>query len=452
MTLATAQLTLPRKLGYSVGNFGLNIYWQSLTYFLLFFYTDILGLSGATAGAIYMTASIFDAVIDPIAGALMDRTRTRWGRYRPWIAVGAAPLALSFTLLYLAPDLEGRVLVVAVTASHLLFRVCYTTVAVPFSSLTARLSRDQAVRTQLTALNVLFASAAGPVVALCTQPLVAMAGGASNNGFFWAAVLGGIVATATFILVAAVTREPDDDAAELQRDHPPKSFASFASISGNRAFMLLIGGLLFATLNTTVISKSLIYYFKYVVGNEEESRAALTFATTAAFVLVPAWAWVARRLGKRWLWISATLVGLSGVAFMALAQPTASIPTTATFAVMQTGTVGIAVAYWAMLPDTVEYGEWANGIRHESFLFGVFMFVQKIGLGLAAGLFGSLLSVVGYDPYSASGGGLGTALPVMIAFLCGISLVGSGLCAFSSPLRQGIHEQITAELAQRKLV
>lgn len=450
MTPTATPLTLPRKLGYSIGNFGLNIYWQSITYFLLFFYTDIVGLSAATAGAIYMAASIFDAVIDPIAGALMDRTRTRWGRYRPWIAVGAAPLALSFMLLYLSPDLEGKVLVVAVTASHLLFRVCYTTVAVPFSSLTARLSHDQAVRTQLTALNVLFASAAGPVVALCTQPLVAMAGGASNNGFFWTAVLGGIVATATFILVAAVTREPDDEAADLQRDHLPKSFASFVSIARNRAFMLLIGGLLFATLNTTVISKSMIYYFKYVVGNEAESRAALTFATSAAFILVPAWAWAARRLGKRLLWICATLASLSGVAFMALAQPTASISATAAFAVMQTGTVGIAVAYWSMLPDTVEYGEWTTGIRHESFLFGVFMFVQKIGLGLAAGLFGFLLSMVGYDPQSASGGGLGTALPAMIALLCGVSLAGSGLCAFLSPLRQGAHERITAELAERK--
>lgn len=135
---------------------------------------------------------------------------------------------------------------------------------------------------------------------------------------------------------------------------------------------------------------------------------------------------------------------------MALAQPTASISATAAFAVMQTGTVGIAVAYWSMLPDTVEYGEWTTGIRHESFLFGVFMFVQKIGLGLAAGLFGFLLSMVGYDPQSASGGGLGTALPTMIALLCGVSLAGSGLCAFLSPLRQGAHERITAELAERK--
>ncbi|MBB4612855.1 MFS transporter [Novosphingobium taihuense] len=452
MSHSTGRMSLPRKLGYAVGNFGLNIYWQSLTYFLLYFYTDVVGLSGATAGAIYMVASMFDAAIDPVAGVLMDRTRTRWGRYRPWIAIGAVPLALSFMLLYLSPSLEGSLLVVAVTASHLLFRICYTTVAVPFNSLTARITQDQAERTQLTALNVLFASAAGSVVALLTQPLVQLAGGAQNNGFFWAATLGGVVATAIFAFVAMVTREP----AEQEESEGSLSLtvgvdrAALGTVFKNRAFLLLVSGLLFATFNTTVLSKSMIYYFKYVVGDESASRGALTFATTAAFVLVPIWATLGRFFGKRAVWLLAVAVGLVGAAFLGLVQPVASLTTTAAFAIMQTGTVGIAVAYWALLPDTVEYGEWAGGVRLESFLFGLFMFVQKMGLGAAAGLFGFCLSQLGYDPGSPNGGGLGPALPSMIAILCGLSLASSGTCAFFSPLRKGVHEDIVAEVRRRR--
>lgn len=449
MSQPSGRMSLPRKLGYAVGNFGLNIYWQSLTYFLLYFYTDVIGLSGATAGAIYMIASMFDAAIDPIAGILMDRTNTRWGRYRPWIAIGAVPLALSFMLLYLSPSLEGTLLVVAVTASHLFFRVCYTTVAVPFNSLTARITQDQAERTQLTALNVLFASAAGSVVALLTQPLVQMAGGAQNNGFFWAATLGGIIATVIFVFVAMVTREPvgedgNDGSSALAAG---VDRAALGTVTKNRAFLLLVAGLLFATFNTTVLSKSLIYYFKYVVGDEGASRGALTFATTAAFVLVPLWAMAGRWWGKRMVWLLAVSTGIAGAVFLGLVQPVGALSATAGFAVMQTGTVGIAVAYWALLPDTVEYGEWRSGVRLESFLFGLFMFVQKMGLGAAAGLFGYILTLLGYDPHAANGGGLGQALPIVIAVLCGASLTGSGVCAYFSPLRKGVHERIVEDLA-----
>lgn len=444
--------TLPfsRKLGYTVGNFGLNIYWQSISYYLLFFYTDVVGLSGAVAGSIYMAASIFDGLIDPVAGALMDRTRTRWGRYRPWIVVGAVPLALSFMLIYYSPNLEGTLLVLAVIGGHLLFRVCYTCVAVPYSSLTARISSDQGERTQITAMSVLFASAAGAAVAFCTQPLVAMAGGAQSNGFFWAATFAGTIATVIFFVVVLVTKEPQDALDTGESEHAKVDLAAIKTVMKNKAFLFLAAGLLFSTLNTTIVSKSLLYYFKYVVGDKSSSRLALTFATTAAFVLIPIWAYVAKRTAKRTLWLTAITLGIVGVTFLGITRPTDPITATAAFVILQTAIVGIAVAYWAMLPDTVEYGEWASGVRLKSFLFGLFMFFQKLGLGLAAGLFGYSLSLVGYDPQAPNGGGLATALPYMIVLLCGVSLIGSGIAVFFSPLRKGVHEKITQELEQRR--
>ncbi|AXB80135.1 hypothetical protein TQ38_026390 (plasmid) [Novosphingobium sp. P6W] len=186
----------------AVGDFGLNIYWRSISYFLLFFYTDVVGLSVASASVIYMIASIVDGCIDPIIGMVIDRTRTRWGRYRPWIAMGSVPLALSFCLLYWVPSAGGTALVVLVTGAHILFRACYTSVAVPVASLTARVTTDSRERTTLTGYRLLCGTTAGLVVAFCTQPVSAWLGRTQGEGFFWVAALSGILATAVFMLVA----------------------------------------------------------------------------------------------------------------------------------------------------------------------------------------------------------------------------------------------------------
>lgn len=197
-----APLPRARMLIVAVGDFGLNIYWRSISYFLLFFYTDVVGLSVASASVIYMIASIVDGCIDPIIGMVIDRTRTRWGRYRPWIAMGSVPLALSFCLLYWVPSAGGTALVVLVTGAHILFRACYTSVAVPVASLTARVTTDSRERTTLTGYRLLCGTTAGLVVAFCTQPVSAWLGRTQGEGFFWVAALSGILATAVFMLVA----------------------------------------------------------------------------------------------------------------------------------------------------------------------------------------------------------------------------------------------------------
>src|SRR5215813_7466191 len=125
------QLSVPRKAGFTLGDYACNLYWQSVSLFLMFYYTDVVGLSGATAGLIYMVASIFDGVIDPVMGAIADRTRTRFGRFRPYILAGGLPLALSFAFMFWKPALDGAGLLAVVLASHLLFRVCYTALSVP---------------------------------------------------------------------------------------------------------------------------------------------------------------------------------------------------------------------------------------------------------------------------------------------------------------------------------
>jgi len=155
---AVPRLRFGHILTFAAGDFGFNLYWQSLSLYLLFFYTDSVGLTAAAAGLIYMVASIWDGLVDPVVGVLAGRTRSRWGRYRPYLLFGAPPLALAFTLLYFRPPLAGTMLVAAMLGAHLLFRSLYAVVNVPYAALTARITQRADERATISGLRMLFST------------------------------------------------------------------------------------------------------------------------------------------------------------------------------------------------------------------------------------------------------------------------------------------------------
>lgn len=445
---AIPALTGWRKVALASGDLGMNLYWQSITYFLLFFYTDILGISAGWAGLIYMAASIFDGIIDPVVGHVIDNNNTRWGRYRPWIAIGAVPLALSFMLIYWSPSFSGTMLIVFVTAAHLLFRVCYTIVAVPIASLTASVLRDSRERSSLTGMRIMFALAGAVLVASASRPLGGLLSEDEAMGFFWVAGVSGCIATIIYFIVVLSVREPPASSeAGTHAKMPLKN--RFVAVRRNRAFVILAAALLGATLAITAVSKSVIYYFKYVVLDEAMSSTALGIITVSSFLSVPVWTMVGRRYGKRQLWLIGASIAVVTLMAMGLLQPRNPALVIALYVFLQISIAAISVAYWAMLPDTVEYGEWETGIRLESFLVGLFMFTQKLGLGLAAGLFGLALDLIGLshsEPVSAS---FSAALPLVVVAFAMTGFLASGLLIYFSPLKNGVHERITAELMKR---
>src|SRR5882757_4628115 len=140
---------LGRKIALGAGDFGFNLYWQTASLYLLFFYTDVLGLPAATAGTIYMAALIVDALLDPLMGLLADRTRTRFGRYRPYLLFGGIPLGLLFAAMFMGPAGGDTASVIFAAATHIAFRTFYAVISIPYSSLFARVTRDAQVRTNL---------------------------------------------------------------------------------------------------------------------------------------------------------------------------------------------------------------------------------------------------------------------------------------------------------------
>lgn len=441
------RLSVARKVGFTIGDYGFNLYWQSVSLFLMFYYTDAIGLSATTAGLIYMAASIFDGCIDPVMGAFADRTRTRWGRYRPYILWGTIPLALSFAALYYKPGLDAFGITAVVCATHLLFRVCYTIGSIPYISLTARVTSSSSERSTIAGFRMTFANLAGMTVAYSTQPLVQYFGaGDQARGFFYVACVLAIVASCTFPIVYFSTREPPPT-----HDEPiPRLRDYWVTLRHNRAFWIVVIGVLGGSVATTTLSKTVIYYFKYFLDNEESARYALTAKTGLAILIVASWVYVTRFIGKRHAWFVTTAWGCIGLAWFYLADVSTVLAATMFFVLMHVCSVGIHLTYWSMLPDSVEYGEWRTGVRAESLVFGFAIFCQKTALGLAAGLLGVALDFVGFVPNVAQTPQTlhGMKMIIILLPLAGMAIAATAMYFY--PLRPGVHEKIVTELAARR--
>ena len=443
-------LSLGRKLGFAVGDYACNLYWQSVSLFLLFYYTDAVGLSAATAGLIYMIASIWDGMIDPVMGALADRTRSRWGRYRPYLLLGALPLALSFGLLYWKPGLTGVQLAAWMLGGHMLFRTCYTALSIPYTSLSARITSSSTERSTIAGFRMMFATLAGITVAVTTQPMVAaLGGGDSARGFFLAAGVLALIATAIFPFVFLATREPGDRA----RTEPAPQLADYwGAIRHNRAFWAVMAGIIAAIVCSTVLGKSVLYYFKYYLHDEAASRMALSLSAVSGLIIIPVWMFVTRLIGKRLTWFVATAWGLAGLGFFAVTSVSSPALMTGFLVYMMVCSLGLALTFWSMLPDTVEYGEWRSGRRVESFVFGLGQFFLKVALGLGAGVFGWAMSLIGYVPnIEQTPTTLRSMKTIMVVFpMMGLLLAAIAMLFY--PLKCGVHENIVAQLAERKRV
>ena len=392
---ATVHKALPfrRRFGYGVGDLAFNLYFTTASLFLLLYYTDVVGLSPATGGWIFAAALAWDAVLDPVMGYIASRTRTRWGRYRPYLLFAAVPLAASWALIFLPTGFTGTALTIWALAAHMLFRTVYTIVSMPYLSLSAVMTRDSTERGILASFRMIAATGAGLVISFFTLDLVkALGGGDDMRGFLMVAVLFGILATLILWFTFANTREevsaPDErlpDAADMIR-----------MLRANSAFWLVAGMMLMAAMASTFFSKAIPYFFKYGVLREDLIGTALATLTGCAMLSIPVWTQVMKRTSKRVVAMSGpALACLVYVAFWLVPMERADllIPV---LAISGFATGAGYLTFWAMIPDTVEFGEWRTGIRAEGMIFGFVSFIQKAALGLGVGLLGEVLGTIGY--------------------------------------------------------
>ena len=388
----TSALSRRRLILFAFGDFAFNLFWQSIMLFLLFYYTDALGLPIGVAATTYLVASVWDGIANFIAGILVDRKHDRF-RYGPLLAAGAVPLGLTFILTYMPPLASGAGAIASVFVAHLLFRTAYAGVNVPYLAMTARVSADPGDRAFVAGMRMLFGTAAAVTVALTTVPVGRwLTGSSAAQAYFGAAILFAIVGAAILVLVGATYRE----AAVPHRPQPSDVRAMVLSLARNRSFVTLNAAMMAMIVAITVLSKSVLYYFKYLLNDPDAGQLALASMGLVSGIAIPLWMLLGRAVGLRALWLIAAGLGMAGLVIFSAVQLDGARTMQFFLVGMQVMIVGLNFVFWAMLPNTIEYGERATGLHVEGAVFGMAALLQRIAIGIATAILGWSFESGGY--------------------------------------------------------
>lgn len=449
---ARTRLSWPARFGFLVGDFGYNIVWQGTGLFLMYVYTDVFGISPTVAGIIYMVALVWDAVFDPIVGVIADRTRTRWGKYRPWIFIGALPMGLSYALAFWNPGLTGVALIAWVALTHCFLRTAFALSNIPFCSLQARLSGDSKERTTLAGMRMIGAGIGGLSVALLTPAIVHRLSADEGQGYFLAAIGGGVITLLTLLYVVFVMREPEDEAAAKPEPLFGDIGAFFSQLVRNIPLAQIFVVLIIFSLALTMFSKNLLYYFKYVLQAPPGAEAlALIMTPIALILLVPVWVTLANLTSKRTAWMVASTFAAAGYASLYFTPVRDVTISYVLIGLVSVGVSGFGVLVWSMLPDTVEWGEAKLGVRHEAKVFGFSAFAQKAALGINALIVGIMLDAVGYVPnQEQTPETLNGILSIMTLVPLG-GVIVTVLVLWKYPIDAKRHAELQAELQARRV-
>ena len=444
------RLTLKTRIGYGIGDIAICLYWSGVGLYLLYFYTDVVGISGSLAGLIYFIGMAWDAATDPFMGYVAERTRTKWGVYRPYLLFGNIPLALSFVLLFWVPPLEGSSLFFFLLFANLLHRTCFTLVSVPFSSLTPRITSDSQERTNLTGFRMLGAQTGTNLMALLAFPIIFWVGGEDESmGFIVLASIAGITALLIHSITFITVKEPDNDQG-IERVGGSLADAARA-IGKNKPFWLVFSATLIVGITTIFFGNNLIYYTKYALDLHEHQGTILFTSGIVAFLSIPIWWIISNRLGKKITWLISSTITLSSLILFYFYDIKTLNELLFLVAFIGFGSGAGGILFWSMLPDTIEYGEVHTGVRSESSLYGFMTFAQKGSIAIAVLILGWVLDAIGYQANQAMSVTTIDNMKIIMTLIPILGISCSLIIIYFYPIDSKMHKDLLRQLQKEEI-
>ena len=437
------------RAAYGIGDYAICLYWSGVGFYLLYFYTDVVGISPLMAGWIYALGIAWDAVTDPFMGYIAERTRTKMGSYRPYIYYGSIPLALSFVLLLWVPPYEGLFLFIFLLLVNLIHRTCFTIVSVPYSSLTARITDDSDERTKLTTARMLFASLGTTTISFFGFPIVFLLGsGEEATGFL---VLGLVAGLTAVIILSITVKFVEERPFKFSKKDLPSFRNVFKSVANNYPFWIVFFAILFLISTFLMFNNNLIYFIKYALNLHEYQGLLLGFLNASTFIGIFFWAFLTILLGKKYTWMismACLFLGFTIFYFYPIKE-FIELLIILIFIGFANGATG--VLFWSMLPDTIEYGEWKTGIRTESSLYGFMTFAQKGAIAFAAVILGTILTKIGFEPNEIQNEQTLESLKNLMSIIPLIGVFISFILIYFYPIDREFHKKLIDEINLRKL-
>lgn len=397
------KLSNARKLSFGVGALGKDLCYAVISYFLMIYFTDTVGLTPLFVGNLFLVARVWDAFNDPMMGFIVDNTRTRWGKFRPWILIGTILNAGILIFLFRDPALEGTALYAYYSAMYILWGMTYTVMDIPYWSMLPSLSSTKEERDSMSVIPRIFASTAWLLMGAFALKLVDKLGnGNTAKGYASLAVLIAVIFMLTTLITVIFVRDRSSrEAASGKKAERTTIRAALHIIAANDQLKVYIGVVLAYNLVVQLAGGIAIYYFKYVAGEEGLYAVFTTAASFAEIVALFAFPLLSRFLSKKQVFAIASFspaVGLIGLIVSGLVVPQ-NIPVIITCGVLFKFGSGLTLgATTVMLADVIDYGEVKLGTRNESIVASFQTLLVKTASAVAGWLIGVGLTIVGYIP------------------------------------------------------
>ena len=484
---ASDALSVREKIGYSLGDLAANLIFQTLVSFIAFFYTDIYRIPADTAGTVIFTGGLLGAfVFTPLMGLVADRTRTRWGKFRPWILWTAVPFGALALLAFTTPDLGAHGKVVYALVTYTLLVLVYAANNLPYSALSGVITGNMAERNSMSSYRFTAVMVAQFVIQVLLLPLVLILGGGDKAlGFRNTMLLFAVVGTVFFLVTFATTRErvvPEAaQGGSVRQD--------LADLSRNVPWLLMLVLTVLVFVNLALKGGMYVYYFKYYMDAAELSRfldgvgfdafiaglnALLTGigltefqwpkdAPTSAFSLFSACGIVcmivgigfskrlADRYGKRDVFGGALFVSTLCLLAFWFFSPSA-VGWVILAYVLHGLFYGITVPLlWAMVADVADWSEWKNHRRATAITFSAILIGLKLGLTIGGALVAKILAAYGYDPdLTAQSAGAVNGIKLAVSVYASIPFLLCCALLFFYEIDKATEARIERELAARR--
>ena len=392
-------LTLKQKAAFGVGAVGKDMVYALSASYVMYFYQDVLGLSATFVGLILMIARIFDAVNDPFMGILVAKTKSRWGRFRPWLFSGTVLNAVVLYALFAAPHLEQAGLMVYFAAVYILWGVTYTMMDIPYWSMIPAVTKTPADRENLSVVGRTCAGVGSALIAMFTMLLVGALGGDSERaGFRWVALIVAVVFIIAEVLCCVFFKE--NSRTEMETAGVKEMFAA---LFRNDQAMVVVASIVLINSALYLTSNFIIYFFKYDFGGEGWKGTYTLFSTVGGAAQILGMMVVYPLLRKllsntRVFAVSVISAFCAYVVMLVLLLagfsknlPLLLIPGVVVF--ICNGMLSVLTTLF--LSNSVDYGQLKTGRREESVIFSMQTFVVKAASGVAVFLTGIGLDIIG---------------------------------------------------------
>ena len=439
---------VPEKLAYAAGDTASCLFYSTFAQFLMYFYTDVFGISAAVVGTMFLVTRLWDTANDPLMGLISDRTKSRWGKFRPWLLWGIPPLIITGILTFTTPDLglQGKIIWAYVT--YTLAGMAYTAINVPYSALMGVMTSNSKERTVLSSFRFLGAFSGSLIVQGTLLWLVQFLGqGNEQKGFQLAILVYGVIAGLLFFFTFIMTRE---------RVKPPVRQESSAKkdikeLLSNGPWLALCFISVLTLIHISIRNGAVVYYFKYYIGDTSLASTFLVVGTVASLVGVSLTKYVVQIFpDKRSAYIGISLVtaGLMGAFFFVRPDNL--------FLMYILQVLGGAVSAplmpltWSMFADTADYGEYKFGRRSTGLTFSAGVFSQRLGWAIGGSASAFMLAAYGFEANMEQTPDALTGIRLLMSFIPAALAVVTAVGVLFYRIDGKLEKEIEASVQQRQ--